>query len=231
MTSSAREGLLSHQTDGAAKAAAPGLRQIAATVLFTDIEDSTGLARTLGVNGIAQFLRRHCELVESCVRAHQGVFLGCTGDGVLAFWGDAPTPHAEPARRALLAAADLGRRITEENLCRQAAGLPTRRVRVGIHSGEVGLEEGRKSGDLPRLYGATAHEARRIEQAGKKVVAAGEEVVVMTSESTLRLAHLGTEVIRRPAAPQAYNGCPHALCRSCSAIQVDPAAVIASLSD
>ena len=33
-----------------------------ATLMFTDIEDSTGLAAALGLKGIARFLRQHLDL-------------------------------------------------------------------------------------------------------------------------------------------------------------------------
>jgi class 3 adenylate cyclase len=203
-----------------------GFTHMIATVMFTDIEDSTGLAKALGVTGIARFLKHHCALAGRVVTAHHGTFLGCTGDGVLAVWGNALPRHAMPARLALLAAAELGYWITEENAHRRDAGLATRRVRIGLHSGEVAVERDGGCGGLPRIYGATAHDARRVEQAGKGVDAAGKDVVVMASQATLRLAALDPEPIRGVVRQAPAHGC--ASCSACYPVLVDPDAILAA---
>ena len=162
-----------------------------ATLMFTDIEDSTGLAAALGLKGIARFLRQHLRMAEHFVTANHGVVRDFTGDGVFAFWSSARATRSRAAVEALAAAADLSREISATNSRRRAAGLPYRRVRIGIHSGEVLIEK-RWDGNPPTLYGVTVHQARKIEQAGKGIDAGERDVIVMASRATLRLAGLET---------------------------------------
>lgn len=172
-----------------------------ATLMFTDIEDSTGLAAVLGLKGISRFLRQHQRMAEHFVTANHGVVRDFTGDGVFAFWSSARAMQSRAAAEALAAAADLSREISATNSRRRAAGLPYRRVRIGIHSGEVLLEE-RRDGNPPSLYGVTVHQARKIEQAGKGIDAGERDVIVMVSRATLRLA--GMEA---PADENENAGC------------------------
>ena len=214
-----------------------GLAFTIATVMFTDVEDSTGLAKALGITGIAAFLKEHLSLIGHVIERHGGTVVDTTGDGVFAFWDSALPSGAGSAVLGLWAAAELAKRITTENSHRYAKGLPTRRVRIGLNSGKVALEHADPANGVPRLYGATVHEARRIEQAGKLVRAPGREVVIMASEATLQLAGYkryvteGQTAYLSPSLAQCAVGClslgeqEDAASLDCAAVPVDPLAI------
>jgi pimeloyl-ACP methyl ester carboxylesterase len=92
-----------------------------ATVLFTDIVDSTATAAKLGDRSWRELLDRHDALVRARVENHQGRVVKTTGDGVLAVF-DGPTRAIESARAIVAAAPSLGIE-----------------VRAGLHSGECEL--------------------------------------------------------------------------------------------
>jgi class 3 adenylate cyclase len=111
-----------------------------ATILFTDIADSTGLATRLGDVAWRRLLDEHDALAASAVRDYGGRVVKSTGDGVLAAF-DVPS-------RAVQSALRLRREL-------HTAGIT---IRAGVHTGEV-----EKRGD--DLGGIGVHIAARIERA------------------------------------------------------------------
>jgi class 3 adenylate cyclase len=93
--------------------------RVLATVLFTDIVDSTERAAALGDRAWSQVLDRHDEIARSTVRRCEGRLVKGTGDGVLATF-DSPA-HGIDCARALRSALS-------------HAGIP---IRAGVHTGEV----------------------------------------------------------------------------------------------
>ena len=90
-----------------------------ATVMFTDIVDSTRAAEDLGDRHWRKLLDRHDEIARQVVEYHSGHWVQSTGDGMLATF---PGPG-----RAILAA---------DNLLREMSHLRLQ-VRTGIHTGEI----------------------------------------------------------------------------------------------
>jgi class 3 adenylate cyclase len=90
--------------------------RVLATVLFTDICDSTARAAELGDSAWRSLLERHDELVRAAVTRHRAV--KSTGDGVLATF-DGPA-------RAIGAARSIEEAVHELGI----------RVRAGLHTGE-----------------------------------------------------------------------------------------------
>jgi hypothetical protein len=70
--------------------AEPESDRVLATVLFTDIVDSTGRAAALGDRRWREILDRHDRAARSEVERFRGRFVKSTGDGILATF-DAPT--------------------------------------------------------------------------------------------------------------------------------------------
>jgi class 3 adenylate cyclase/dihydrofolate reductase len=101
--------------------AAQDTNRVLATVMFTDIVESTARAAALGDRGWRQLLDRHDELARAEVERWHGQLVKSTGDGVLATF-DAPT-------RALRCAFALQRALAGQGL----------EIRVAIHCGEVEL--------------------------------------------------------------------------------------------
>ncbi len=104
--------------------AAQDTSRVLATVLFTDLVDSTGRAVELGDRAWRQLIDRHDELARAEVARWTGRFVKSTGDGVLATF-DAPT-------RALRCAFDL----------RDALARLGLEMRSAIHTGEIELRDG-----------------------------------------------------------------------------------------
>jgi class 3 adenylate cyclase/dihydrofolate reductase len=131
--------------------AAQDTERVLATILFTDIVDSTGRAAALGDRQWRQLLDRHDQASRAEVERWHGQLVKTTGDGVLATF-DAPTRALRCAFGLLDALAGLGIEL-----------------RAAIHTGEVEV----RSGDVG---GIGVHIASRaLAEAGT-----GEVVVTRT---------------------------------------------------
>jgi len=95
--------------------------RVLATVVFTDIVDSTKRATELGDRRWRELLEEHQELVRACLERFEGREVKTTGDGFLATFGG-PTRAVEFARKVTAESPDLGIE-----------------VRAGAHTGEVEL--------------------------------------------------------------------------------------------
>jgi class 3 adenylate cyclase len=104
--------------------AAQDTDRVLATVLFTDIVDSTGRAAALGDRPWRQLLDRHDQVSRAEVSRWHGRLVKMTGDGVLATF-DAPT-------RALRCAFGLQATLS---------GLGVE-LRAAVHTGEIEIREG-----------------------------------------------------------------------------------------
>ena len=124
-----------------------------ATVLFTDIVNSTDLAASMGDRGWRAVLETHDEITRDQVARFQGRFIESTGDGILATF-DRPG-------RAIRAAAAIQESI-------RALGID---IRAGLHAGEIELREGGH-----RVGGIAVHIAARV----TAIAAAGEILVSST---------------------------------------------------
>ena len=145
------------------------------TFLFTDVEGSTKLLRSLGAEGYAEALAEHRRVIREACARHDGVDVDTQGD---AFFFAFPT-----APGALAAAGE----VTE------ALASGPIRVRVGLHTGTPLLtEEGYVGGDV--------HRAARIAAAGH-----GGQVLVSASTASLielELTDLGEHRLKDLSAPE-----------------------------
>jgi class 3 adenylate cyclase len=94
------------------------------TILFTDIEDSTALNERLGDERWIEVLRRHNEVVRTCVREHGGYEVKSQGDGFMIAYPS--------ALEGLRCAVSLQRELADAS----RLGEPLR-VRIGVHTGEA----------------------------------------------------------------------------------------------
>jgi len=113
------------------------LERILATVLFTDIVDSTRRAAEMGDQNWRRLLDSHDQLARQMVERHRGNLIKSTGDGILATF-DGPGR----AVRCALAFSAAAKQI----------GLP---LRSGLHTGEIEVR-GRDIG------GIAVHAAARV---------------------------------------------------------------------
>ena len=116
---------------------APSDERVLATVVFTDIVESTRRAAAMGDLLWREVLDSHDSLAAQEVEAFRGRLVKSTGDGLLATF-DGPT-------RAVRATQSLRARMTE-------VGLP---IRAGLHAGEIELRRG-------DIGGISVHIASRI---------------------------------------------------------------------
>jgi Adenylate and Guanylate cyclase catalytic domain/TAP-like protein len=121
------------------------LERILATVLFTDIVDSTRSAAQLGDQRWRQLLDNHDQLARQMIDRHRGTLVKSTGDGVLATF-DGPG-------RAVRCALSFG-------IAAQQIGLP---LRAGLHTGEIELR-GRDIGGIAVHATAPGNGAIRLER-------------------------------------------------------------------
>ncbi len=126
----------------------PPSERVLATILFTDIVDSTGLARTLGDTAWKDVLNKHDQLCATVISEHQGRLVKGTGDGLLATF-DGPGRGIACAKAIVSTARSLGFS-----------------VRCGLHTGECELR-----GD--EIAGVAVHLAARV-----SAMAAADQILV-----------------------------------------------------
>jgi class 3 adenylate cyclase len=125
-------------------------RRVLASIVITDIVDSTARAVALGPTRWRELVSRHNQIAERLIDAHDGRLVKTTGDGVIALFDS-----AERAVRAAAALAD-------------AVGSLDISARGAVHSGEVELAP-------TDVRGVAVHAAARmmsVAQPGDVIVSA-----------------------------------------------------------
>jgi class 3 adenylate cyclase/dihydrofolate reductase len=152
--------------------AAQDADRVLASVLFTDVVDSTGRAAALGDRRWRQLIDRHDRVARAEVDRFHGRLIKTTGDGVLATF-DAPT-------RALRCAFAMIGSLDD-------AGLG---IRAAIHTGEIVMGEG-------DVGGIGVHIASRLlAEAGEHKVVVTRTVRDLATGADLSFAPLGTTSLR-----------------------------------
>ena len=155
---------------GALPAADPD--RVLATVLFTDLVDSTGLAAGMGDRRWHRVLVEHQELVRRQLGRFGGREVKTTGDGFLATF-DGPA-------RAIRAADAIGAGVRDQGL----------EVRAGLHTGEVEL-----LGD--DIGGIAVHIAARVlAKAGAGEILCSRTVKDLVAGSGFAFAERGTHRLK-----------------------------------
>jgi class 3 adenylate cyclase len=149
------------------------------TFLFSDVEESTSLLRRVGSDAFATLLDRQAALIaEAC---------GARGGSVVDRQGDSCMLVFDSASEALVAAAQAQRALTEEQWPEPF------HVRMGLHTGEATVVEG-------RYVGVAVHRAARIcgLAAGGQVLvsATTREVATDALPSTLGFEELGRRKLK-----------------------------------
>jgi predicted ATPase/class 3 adenylate cyclase len=126
----------------------------AVTFLFTDIEGSTRLERSVGSESWAEIAARHDQLLRQAIESNGGAVVKTEGDAFFAAF-DRPDEAVRAAVAAQLAISDSS--WPEGCLLR---------VRMGMHSGEGRLRGGRAEGDPEDYVGIDVNYAARIAAAG-----------------------------------------------------------------
>lgn len=119
-----------------------------ATILFTDIVDSTATLVRVGDAAWRRIVLDHNDRMRLVLDRHRGREIGTTGDGFLA--------HFDGAARAVRCAAEMTRSVEDLGIA----------IRAGLHTGEVEFVGG-------NVRGVTVHAAARV-----AALASGGEVLV-----------------------------------------------------
>jgi pimeloyl-ACP methyl ester carboxylesterase len=144
------------------------LERVLATVLFTDIVDSTRSAAAMGDQRWLRLLDDHNQLAQQMVGRHRGNLVKTTGDGVVATF-DGPGR----AVRCALAFGSAAKQI----------GLP---VRAGLHTGEIEV----RGSDIG---GIAVHAAARVmSQCGSDEVFVSRVVTDLVAGAGLKFAERGS---------------------------------------
>jgi class 3 adenylate cyclase len=157
------EFITGHRDHGSAE-----LERVLATVLFTDIVDSTRNAAAMGDQRWLRLLGDHDQLAQQMVGKHRGNLVKSTGDGVVATF-DGPGR----AVRCALAFGSAAKQI----------GLP---VRAGLHTGEIEI----RGNDIG---GIAVHAAARVmSQSGSDEVLVSRVVTDLVAGAGLKFAERGS---------------------------------------
>jgi pimeloyl-ACP methyl ester carboxylesterase len=144
------------------------LERVLATVLFTDIIDSTRSAAEMGDQNWRRLLDSHDLLAQQMIEKHRGILVKNTGDGILATF-DGPG-------RAVRCALAFG-------TAAQQIGLP---LRAGLHTGEIEIR-GRDIG------GIAVHAAARVmAQSRRSEVLVSRVVTDLVAGAGLKFAERGS---------------------------------------
>ncbi len=156
----------------------PGPDRVLATVLFTDIVDSTATAARLGDRRWTEVLLDHDALVRRQLDRFGGTFVKDTGDGALATF-DSPA-------RAIRCALALGRQASHLGIA----------LRAGLHAGEI-----ERLGD--DVGGIAVHVAARVAAAAwAGEVLVSNTVVDLVEGSGIEFADRGEHTLKGVPGPR-----------------------------
>ena len=146
--------------------------RVLATLLFTDVVDSTGTAARLGDAAWHELLSIHFHASRDAVERYGGRQIATTGDGVLATF--------EAAANAVRCASEIRDTADRQGLA----------IRAGVHVGEVELAG-------KDVSGVAVHEAARImAEAGAGEILVSEAVVMLLRSGGLSFEDRGEHELK-----------------------------------
>ena len=113
-----------------------GGKRVHATVMFSDIRDSTALVESLPPEETIDLLNTYYTLMFDAISGHGGVVNLMLGDGLMAIFG-APLPLPDHCQCAVEAALEMIELVDMFGRDRAAAGKPPIRIGIGIATGDM----------------------------------------------------------------------------------------------
>lgn len=165
-------------------------------LVFIDINNSTGLAETLGALQIKSFVGKFLFDISRPITNFGGEIYLYKGDGLIAIWDWHEAVRNNKILRAIDAVFATVERERGAYLA-QFEMAPT--FRIGVHGGDVVVSE---QGDTKRsigIYGSTINIASRMEEAAKAhgvACAISGDVARALSDPSMRLHQIGFERIK-----------------------------------
>ncbi|KAH3744549.1 adenylate/guanilate cyclase [Pelomyxa schiedti] len=155
-----------------------GVSTMRCTVMFLDVVDFTQNMEKHGAQSIIEILSAMFESFSTIITRHNGCIDKYIGDAIMALWG-CPVIDHNSEFHACKAVADILDSLSKLNMIFTAKSLPTMRVRIGLHSGEVKAGNVGSSHRLNyTVLGNTVNLASRLEPLNKEL---GTSVLVSDS--------------------------------------------------
>lgn len=173
-----------------------------ATIMFTDLRGSTGMAERLDAWDYAEVMNAYYDTATDVVEHHGGMVIEFLGDGIVAMFSESVT-GGEHAARGIDAARDMVDRIRALN--DQSDTSCTLSIRIGLNSGLTSTGEiGARHRFNFKALGEVVTVASRLEQLGKSLIG-NEQHIVLISHSTQQSARL-PETVLDALGPQLLRG-------------------------
>ncbi|MEW6388595.1 MAG: adenylate/guanylate cyclase domain-containing protein [Thermodesulfobacteriota bacterium] len=143
-------------------------------ILFSDIRDFTPLAETLSPEATISLVNGYFSRMIEIIHRHRGIIVDFLGDAILVFFDPLDGPLGPALQNALKCALEMQGAMAEVNASGALLGLPTLKMGIGLHTGEVvvgniGSEDRAKYG----IVGAAVNLTHRLQAEAK-----GGEVVL-----------------------------------------------------
>ena len=177
---------------------------IEAAIWFSDLRGYTRIADRANPAEIIPLLNQYADAVISSIHEHGGDVLKLMGDGALAIF---TAPDRSGACQAALATAeDAPRRVADLNKRRNAAGLATTELYLGLHAGEVfyGNVGSKERLDFT-IVGPAVNEVSRIAAMCRSIdqpLLVSSAFAAALGNSRGRLVSVGRYALRGVARPQ-----------------------------
>jgi adenylate cyclase len=146
------------------------------TALFADLREFTGFAERFPPHAVVQMLNEFFSEMAAEITAHGGIVMQYVGDNLYAVFPEKGGP--DHARRALVCALDMVKRLETLNARRSARREPELAMGIGVHTGPV-IAGAIGSPELLQYsyVGDTVNTASRIERLtrtlGRKLLVSG----------------------------------------------------------
>jgi len=173
------------------------------TVMFCDMEGFTPLTERLGAEEAYDVMDDVYEILIHKVHDYEGTVNEMTGDGIVALFG-APIALEDAPQRAIRSAMAIHREMVKfsERITGGKAGIPSLKMRVGIHSGPVVV--GTLGNDLRvefKAVGDTVNQASRMEELAAPGTTYVTEDTFRLTEGLFRFEALGVREVKGKERP------------------------------
>ncbi|OUC16460.1 MAG: adenylate/guanylate cyclase domain-containing protein [Alkalinema sp. CACIAM 70d] len=170
-------------------------QEMVVTVLFTDIRSFTSISEAMSPCDLLDWLNQYLDAMTDCIHAHHGVVDKYIGDAIMAVFGiPFPSMDAEmiqqDALNAVSAAIAMQERLALLNHQLQAAGQPTIRAGIGIHTGLVvaGSIGGAKRVNYS-ILGDAVNVAARLEALNKQLHQQNCYDILISEDTFIQVGH------------------------------------------
>ena len=173
------------------------------TVMFCDMEGFTPLVEKLGPEEAYSIMDQVYEILIHKVHDYEGTVNEMTGDGIMALFG-APVALEDAPQRAIRSAIAIHLEMTRfsERIKREGTGMPTIKMRIGIHTGPVVV--GTVGNNLRvefKAVGDTVNLASRVEGLADPGTTFTTENTFKLTEGLFRFEALGKKEIKGKEDP------------------------------